>query len=85
MPEASVAPPVPVGAPREEADPDQAWRTLGLVTDWIRHAETKIEAVVAGRTALVRHLARQVHADATIAWRRYCWADRAVLAAIRAA
>lgn len=27
-------PPLPV-------DPDQGWKTLGLITDWIKHAETK--------------------------------------------
>jgi hypothetical protein len=30
-----------------EPDPDQAWKALGLVNDWIRHAETKTGATLA--------------------------------------
>ena len=37
-PPAEVNPPTP--------DPDQAWKALGLVNDWIRHAETKTIATL---------------------------------------
>ncbi len=30
-----------------EPDPDQAWKALGLMNDWIRHAETKTGATLA--------------------------------------
>lgn len=29
------------------AEPDQAWKALGLVNDWIKHAETKVGATLA--------------------------------------
>lgn len=37
------------GEPQQEPipDPDQAWKALGLVNDWIRHAETKTAAILA--------------------------------------
>lgn len=34
-------------APLPAADPDAAWRSLGLVVDWIRHADAKAAAVLA--------------------------------------
>ena len=35
-------------APAEpRSDPDQAWKALGLVNDWIRHAEAKTAATLA--------------------------------------
>lgn len=37
-------PPVPTSAPPQ---PDQAWKALNLVVDWIKHAETKAGAVLA--------------------------------------
>lgn len=30
-----------------DPDPDQAWKALSLVNDWVRHAETKIVAILA--------------------------------------
>lgn len=30
-----------------QPDPDQAWKALSLVNDWIRHAETKVAATLA--------------------------------------
>jgi len=35
-----------------DPDPDQAWKALNLVNDWIKHAETKLIAILAasGRT-----------------------------------
>ena len=32
---------------RPEPDPDQAWKALSFVSDWVRHAETKIIATLA--------------------------------------
>lgn len=40
-----VLPPVPV--PVQTSDPDQAWKVLTLVNDWVKHAETKIAATLA--------------------------------------
>ncbi|RIQ21052.1 Pycsar system effector family protein [Jiangella rhizosphaerae] len=31
----------------QDADPDQAWRALGLINDWIKHAEAKVGATLA--------------------------------------
>lgn len=31
----------------EKPDPDQAWKALSLVNDWVRHAETKVIATLA--------------------------------------
>ncbi|MCW2539620.1 MAG: hypothetical protein JWN95_1345 [Frankiales bacterium] len=33
--------PVPVPEPADDPDPDPAWKALGLVNDWLQHAETK--------------------------------------------
>jgi hypothetical protein len=41
---ASPAEPDPRPAP---PDPEQAWRAMALVNDWVRHAETKLAAVLA--------------------------------------
>ena len=35
------------GVPERMPDPDQAWRALSLVNDWIRHAEAKATATLA--------------------------------------
>jgi hypothetical protein len=35
------------GIPERLPDPDQAWRALSLVNDWIRHAEAKATATLA--------------------------------------
>ena len=35
------------GADRIEPQPDQAWKALGLVNEWVRHAETKVAATLA--------------------------------------
>jgi len=32
----------PTSSPESTADADQAWKVLGLVNDWLRHAETKL-------------------------------------------
>ncbi len=32
-------------------DPDHAWKTLTLVNDWIKHADTKVAATLAATTA----------------------------------
>ncbi|HEY1920518.1 MAG TPA: Pycsar system effector family protein [Streptosporangiaceae bacterium] len=37
----------PADHDRRQPDPDQAWKALGLVNDWIRHAETKTTATLA--------------------------------------
>lgn len=34
-------------APTAKADPDQAWKALSVVNDWIRHAESKVGVVLA--------------------------------------
>lgn len=39
--------PAPPGVPKE-VDPDTAWKILALVVDWIKHAETKAAATLAG-------------------------------------
>lgn len=38
-----------------DADPDQAWKSLGLVNDWIKHADAKVGATLAasGVTAVM--------------------------------
>lgn len=43
----SVDAPVPV-----VADPEQAWRALGMITDWIKHAETKSGATLTAAVAV---------------------------------
>lgn len=40
---------VPVGP---VADPDQAWKALSLVNDWIKHAEAKVGATLAASGAV---------------------------------
>jgi hypothetical protein len=42
--------PEPVATPA--ANPDQAWKALGLVVDWIKHAETKSAATLAAAGAV---------------------------------
>ena len=37
----------PAGPNTTGPDPDQAWKALGLVNDWIRHAEAKTTATLA--------------------------------------
>lgn len=37
----------PLGGEAMDSDADQAWRVLGLVNDWIKHAETKATGVLA--------------------------------------
>lgn len=39
--------PSPPGTSKE-VDPDTAWKSLALVVDWIKHAETKAAATLAG-------------------------------------
>ena len=39
--------PAPAGTSKE-VDPDTAWKSLALVVDWIKHAETKAVATLAG-------------------------------------
>ncbi|MGX5694480.1 Pycsar system effector family protein [Dermacoccus abyssi] len=42
-------PPAPVSlSDSREVDPDTAWKSLALVVDWIKHAETKAAATLAG-------------------------------------
>lgn len=36
-----------VSAPSEAPDLEQAWKTLSLVTDWLRHAEAKLGVILA--------------------------------------
>lgn len=50
VPPVAVPPVVPSGAPRSASalDPDQVWKTLALVNDWIKHAETKLAAALTG-------------------------------------
>lgn len=43
-----VTPEPPIGDP----DPDQAWKALTLVNDWIKHAESKTGVNAATRPAL---------------------------------
>src|SRR5271154_3696387 len=42
-----LAEPPQVRSGERTPDPDQAWRALGLVNDWIRHAEAKATATLA--------------------------------------
>jgi len=37
----------PAPPPEPTSDPDQAWKTLSLVNDWVKHAEAKIAATLA--------------------------------------
>jgi hypothetical protein len=43
-PAAAATPPL---AQEPDPDPDQAWKALGLVNDWIRHADSKTGAMLA--------------------------------------
>lgn len=46
--EALGEPAVPTEAVSLPPQPDQAWKALGLVVDWIKHAETKAGSILAG-------------------------------------
>lgn len=39
--------PEPEPEPEQSSAPDEAWRVLGLVNEWVRHAETKVGATLA--------------------------------------
>lgn len=54
-----------VAEPQAQADPDQAWKALALVNDWLKHAETKLAAALAttgvGGGALFNLVTKQDH------------------------
>ena len=55
----------------EAADPDQAWKALSLVNDWIKHAEAKTGATlaVAGVTGgVLYNLVKDQHDPGVLLW-----------------
>jgi hypothetical protein len=51
------------GGPERLPDPDQAWKALSLVNDWIRHAEAKATATLAAAGVTGGVLYNLIHAQ----------------------
>lgn len=67
--------------PEDEPDPDQAWKALSLVNDWIKHADAKsgVSLAATGAAGILLYNLLKDESNPSCALARWAWAAVVVL------